>query len=308
MPRRWKASGKAESLTGKKAGPLSGASRRAGERKDQMMLKWKTVLAVLLVLALFPAGVCGEGAPCLDASLSMLENGNPFLNAYNRLTGRNIQARFELGCPYFFGGSDYGLIGKTRKAWQDSTYYKDGVWYPAGFDCAGFTKWVLQESGWQPHPALSTLLDSSAAIPGTEGAAAQDLPGLLQAGDLLVIRHGNYGYHVLMYIGTLLDFGFHPEWLPDGLKDKAGHPLVIHCSSNLDYSERYEAWCRKNANWATTTDGGVMVSILNCSPDGCDGVLKNLDRTASPYFLLEGYHLTVYTTQPTDRTKWVRCR
>ncbi len=267
-------------------------------------------LAVLLMLVwLIPLGAAADVSQgMLETSLSMLEEGNPILEAYDRVSGRGIGARFPLGCPYFFGGNDYEIIGKTRKAWQDSVYYKNGTWYPAGLDCSGFTKWVLKENGIEPHPSLSTLLNTAPEIPGTQGADARALPGLLQAGDLLVIGHEGNGFHVMMYIGTLLDFGFHPEWLPDGLKDKAGHPLMIHCSSNRDYSERYETWCRQNANWAKTTDGGVMVSLLNCSVDGCDGTLKNLDYTESPYFTLEGYHLTVYRTRETDRVKWVRWR
>ncbi len=272
------------------------------------MYKRRIVILALLLAMLLPIGARGDASPYLDASLSMLESGNPFLEAYNRLNGKNIQARFPLGCPYFFGGNDYEIIGRTRKAWQDSIYYKNGTWYPAGFDCSGFTKWVVQEVGYAAHPSLSALLNSSSEVPGTQGADPQTLPGLLKVGDLLVIQHSNYGYHVMMYIGTLLDYGFHPEWLPDALKDKAGHPLVIHCSSNYDYSIRYEQWCRQNANWATTTDGGVMVSLLNCSTEGCDGVLNNLDHTSLPYFTLEGYHLTVSTTHATDRTKWVRYR
>ena len=95
-------------------------------------------LAAVIILPYSAFAV--ERSPELDAALSMLEEGNPFITAYNEQTGADISARFPDGCPYFFGGKDVSLIGKSRKAWESSTYYKEGEWYPAGLDCVGFTR------------------------------------------------------------------------------------------------------------------------------------------------------------------------
>ncbi len=269
----------------------------------------RAVLCVLLLPALLCSGARAvQQTPLLDAALSMLEKGNPFLESYNDLTGAGIEAYCEYGCPYFFGGSDIAWVGSIRECTQNSRYYRTGCWYPGGFDCSGFTKWVMKTAGRREHPSLSTLLTmGECAVPVPEGTDAGSVAASLEAGDLLVLLHEGGGYHVLMYIGTLLDYGYHPEWLPEKLKDKAGYPLVIHCSGNEDYSRRYTQWVFDFPGEAVTTDGGVMVSLLDCSAEGCDGTLMNLDGTSSPYFTLDGYHLTVYTSSVGQAARrWIR--
>ncbi len=277
-----------------------------------MRRSFRTFLCLAAALLLLSA--CAQAVsrcPELDAALSMLEEGNPILEAYNAATGAGIVPRTPNGCPYFFGGSNVDVVGKTMKAWVSSTYYKEGQWYPGGLDCVGFTRWVLTESGRTEHPSLSALMGERGKpwqIPMTEDQPAPILPEFLEVGDLLVIRHLSGGFHVLMYIGTLRGFGFDEGSVSPALRGRLDYPLVIHCSSNRDYSERYTLWIRKNANWANTTDGGVMVSVFGCGDEGCDGVMDNLDRSSFSYFDLGSYHLTVYSPEEGEQMRWIRWR
>jgi len=269
-------------------------------------------LAVMLLLALCPSALAMEESPVLDAGLSLLEEGNPFLEQYNRETGKHIDARFPLGCPYFFGGSKFESIGMTREAWQSSKYYKEGTTYVAGFDCVGFTRWVFKQAGWREHPSLSNLISpyksSNYFITATYSVPDDLVSQYLQPGDLLVLQHASGGYHVMIYIGTLRSFGWTAETLPAALAGDLDYPLVLHCSSNEDYYDRYLAYVREYKPWAQPTDGGVMVSLLNAPTDGCDGVMRNEDGSTLSYYKFFGYNLTVYLTDDVKTMQWVRWR
>ncbi len=264
--------------------------------------------AVLLILSSFARAELR--CPELDAALSMLEKGNPFLERYDEVTGADISARYEYGCPYLFAGSSVKDIGTVTRAWDSSIYYKEGEWYPAGLDCVGFTRWVFSESGRGLHPAISSLLGKSGEkyAVDTRGLGPDRLFEVLEPGDLLAVRHASGGYHILMYAGTLRMFGFTAEEAGKKLEDKLDLPLLIHCSANRDYSGRYLLWVRENARRANTTDGGVMVSIFGCLASDRDGELYNLDRSVLPYYDLSGYHLTVCSLGEGDASRWIRWR
>ena len=64
------------------------------------MKKFKGILLVLLAVMMLVPGFCrADRYRVLDAALSMLEEGNPFLVHYNEDTGADIKARYPLGCP-----------------------------------------------------------------------------------------------------------------------------------------------------------------------------------------------------------------
>ena len=274
----------------------------------------KRLLCLILVLILVtPCALAVSRDPVLDAALSMLEEGNPFLAQYNMQTGANIQARFALGCPYFFGGSDvkaYKTIGKTREAWQSSMYYKEGKTYVAGFDCVGFTRWVLCEAGRDEHPSLGTLISpyksSKYVLTVTYSVPDDMVSQYLQPGDMLVLQHARGGYHIMMFIGTLRTFGWAVNNLPTNLAGLLDYPLVIHCSSNEDYYDRYSQYVRASKPWAEPTDGGVMVSILNAPKVDTNGIMANEDGSSYPYFNFFGYKLTLYRTDDVQTMQWVR--
>lgn len=271
----------------------------------------KKLLALLLALFLcVPQALAMERDPVLDLALSMLEEGNPFLEKYNQETGAGIQARFPLGCPYFFGGTVYDAIGKSLKAWQSSTYYKKDTTYVAGLDCAGFTRWVMKEDGRGLHPSISTLLNTAVSrdfyLPVTYGVPDEYVSQYLIPGDLLAIQHASGGYHIMMYIGTLRTFGWKADALPPKLVRLMDYPLMIHCSSNEDYYDRYTKYVREYKPWAQPTDGGVMVSLLNAPEDDVDDIMINEDK--SSHFVLDfyGYNLTLYSTRDDRMLQWVR--
>ena len=270
------------------------------------LLRVLYLAAVLLLLS--SLALAELRCPELDAALSMLEEGNPFLEKYNAVTGADISARYVNGCPYLFGGTSIKEIGTVTRAWDSSVYYKEGEWYPAGLDCVGFTRWVFAESGRKAHPAISSLLRKSGEnyMIDTGVLKPDRLFEVLEPGDLLAVRHASGGYHIMMYAGTLRLFGFTAEEVGKALEDKLDLPLLIHCSSNRDYSSRYLLWVRENARRANTTDGGVMISIFGCNPSDCDGEMYNLDQSVLPYYDLQGYHLTVCSLEEGDASRWIR--
>ena len=72
--------------------------------------------------------------PVLDAALSLLEEGNPFLWRYNVLTGSSVQPRMPYGVPYLYGGRAESHVFAMapeyvlQQAWTDSPkYYRTGL-------------------------------------------------------------------------------------------------------------------------------------------------------------------------------------
>ncbi len=64
----------------------------------------KVVLLLLILISLlnvFPVSAQVQRHPELDAAFSMIEEGNPFLERYNQLTGADIQAGMNMGSPIF---------------------------------------------------------------------------------------------------------------------------------------------------------------------------------------------------------------
>ena len=83
-----------------------------------ILKKTAALLLALLTAAAFwlPHAARADRYRVLDAALSMLEEGNPFLVHYNEDTGAEIEARFPLGCPYFWGGRRAARILETADA------------------------------------------------------------------------------------------------------------------------------------------------------------------------------------------------
>ena len=87
------------------------------------ILKKICLLTAAVMILLTSAGIA-DRYHVLDAALSMLEEGNPFLTRYNEDTGAGIEARYPLGCPYFWGGRDTEKILEPAHPEQESDYYK----------------------------------------------------------------------------------------------------------------------------------------------------------------------------------------
>ena len=242
-------------------------------------------ICVLTVLALCLASLCPawaevERSPFLDHSLTALEKGNIFIQRYNALTGAEVEDLFELGIPYLFGGSEAGGVFNKwpeyarRACWQSSKFFVEGQTYINGFDCIGFTRWVYRQCGLPEHDTLSNLALNWGQYgenyvfsqrPGQHLPPYEELSASLRVGDLFIMKQPNATYrHIVMYIGTLRDYGFTAEEVPD-LAAYLDYPLVIHCSTHPQYGERFQQFInshREEYGHCYTTDGGVQVSIM----------------------------------------------
>ena len=254
-------------------------------------------LALLCLGSLCAASAEVERSPFLDHAFTALEKGNIFMERYNALTGAGVEAKFELGVPYLFGGTAAGGVFRQwpeyakRECWQNSQFFVEGQIYVNGFDCAGFTRWIYSQCGLPEHDTLSNLslhwgdygenyLYSQRA--GHQLPPYEELSATLRVGDLFIMKPLDATYrHVMMFIGTLRDYGFTAEEVPE-LAAYLDYPLVIHCGTHPQYGERFQRFIdshpEKYGN-CLTTDGGVQVSILGVPLEQapCHAHVQNTD-------------------------------
>ncbi len=269
----------------------------------------KGVLLFLILISLlnvFPVSAQVQRHPELDAAFSMIEEGNPFLERYNQLTGADIQARYEYGVPYFFGGKKVDDLMKIKKPIETTRYYNPKRAYVYGFDCTGFTQWINKQTGKPEHDSLSGMILKYAKYANNH-LPIKDLPfetlhEHLQVGDFLVGKHRSR--HIMMYIGTLEDYGFTAETALEA-KDYLNYPLVIHSGANPFYPERYQRYIEENNLKATTTNGGVCVSIVGVPASGMPHSVESNKETYF-YFDLNGYQLTLYDVTTATSYVWFR--
>ncbi len=257
----------------------------------------KLFLAIIIGIMMLSICVCAqaelEKSPLLDAAFTMIERDNIFQRRYNELTGSNVESLFELGVPYFFGGqkgdnvvSRYPDYLKAKPLERTKFYSPDKV-YIYGFDCSGFTNWIRTSNGLPKHDGLQQMIltyaykraDVEKGVPGhiynyKNDVCYKPMPPYgelyktLRVGDLLVGKHG--ARHIMMYIGTLRDFGFTAEEVPE-LAEYLDYPLVIHCGPNPSYMDRFQKFLDETTDEyysnCVTTNGGVAVSIIGVPPE-----------------------------------------
>lgn len=252
-----------------------------------------TLLLILLCGVCVSANAELEKNPLLDAAFSALEKDNIFQRRYNELTGSNVESLFDLGVPYFFGQqvSNGKLLNKTylvskypeyaiKKCLEVTKTFVKGDLYIYGFDCSGYTRWIYDQCGLGMHPGLQDMITKGQyrqyhlynggknwTSKKKEMPAYNELKDTLQVGDLLVTKHS--ARHIMMYIGTLSDYGFTAEEVPD-LAPYLDNPLVIHCGPSPFYGERFQKLIDENPERygrCHTTNGGVEVSILGVKPE-----------------------------------------
>lgn len=271
-----------------------------------------------------------ERSALLDAALSMLEAGNPFLEAYNEITGANIEALFELGMPYFFGGKHDQYVDGVprmfsrmpeyakRTCWEETKFYRKDAYYLYGLDCSGYTQWILSEVGWPEHDKLDAMINQWGKYgetnhvyshrAGKEMPAFNELAATLEVGDLLVGNRG--GRHIMMFIGTLRQFGFTEETAPE-LADYLDYALVIHCGSNPDYGARIQQYLDEHADdpyYANvlTTDGGVNVSIIGVPLEDAPHHGTDSGNEFSWFELPDGTKITIWDLPSCTSFCWFR--
>ena len=294
------------------------------------MLRKAVPVLLALCLLVLPAACIAQAlqSDMTEAAFTMLEEGNPFTARYEKLTGREITPLFPLGVTYFFGGiakpsgTGYFYISYpnyyVRQCEKSSGYFRKGMKYLYGVDCAGFTRYVCMACGKQQPPALSALLTDWNLRQyhvydyreGFEAPAYAQLHETLQAGDMLVIRHESSEYrHIMMYIGTLRDFGYTAEEEPS-LADWLDDPLVIHCGTSPFYGERFQKLIDSDPErygQCQTTDGGVAVSILGPDPEDAPEH-GHIQQSDFDWFEMRdgGYMLTVIRMTDVKYYCWYR--
>lgn len=289
------------------------------------MLK-KTLAFLLVILLLFtslPAFAEVERSPYLDAAFSCLEKDNIFQRRYNEITGANVESVLELGIPYYFGGNDMERITSRApeysryKCWETTKFYRKDKLYVDGFDCSGFTQWVYAQVGMPRHDSLSNMIlkweyerNGSHLYnhrPGHEMPPYDQLKDTLQVGDLLVGKQS--ARHIMMYIGTLADYNFTSEEVPE-LAEYLDYPLVIHCGTSPVYGARFQEYIDNGGEYfekVNTTNGGVQVSIIGVPLDKAP-VQEHVQITDYSYFLLDNGNcpLTIWDLPSCTSFCWFR--
>lgn len=273
------------------------------------------VVSLMVLLMGFHQGASAKTAPSpvLDAAFSLLEEGNPILLRYNRLTGSRVQARFKYGVPYFFGGRQLEKVLRVMGPWQESRYYKFNNFYVYGFDCTGLTQWSLRQAGYPVHPKISDLMQFRGLYQDNilpfDSLPLDKIHDQAIAGDLLLQRKPG-GYHIMLYAGTLRDYGYREEDLPAPLAAYVDHPLMIHSGENHFYYGRYAQWVKEHIKETRVTlpDGGVMLSVLGkIKPKALSiGLVPGEAGNVVYYFDLEGYPLTVIDPEQAASRLWFR--
>ena len=300
----------------------------------------KSLFALLLaMMTLFSVPVLAQAEetvklvrqdPLLDAAFSMLEEGNPFLNAYNEITGANVTVHFKYGLPYFFGGTyDYMINGKQhlfsrapeyakRSCWEQTKFYDKGKTYLYGLDCSGYTRWIYNEVGWPRHDKLSAMINEYGKYgktnhvyshrPGKEMPPYDELAATLQLGDLLVAKEG--ARHVMMFIGTLREFGFTAQTAPE-LADYLDYTLVIHSGPNPDYGPRMQKYLDEHAddpyyNNINIPNGGVNVSIIGVPVQDAPHQVEDSNVLYHYFELPDGYKITIWDLEAATSFCWFR--
>lgn len=228
----------------------------------------------------------------LDKAFAMLEEKNSFLLRYNAITGAGIQSLFPQGVPYFWGGRSYNVLRElypeynTLAAWQSSPlYYRQGTLYLYGFDCVGFVKAVCSLAkrpvsrnfyelfAWEYcNDGYHIWCKSDHPMPEDWTCVAEKL----EIGDILVVYHP--GMHVMMYIGTLRDYGYTEKQIPY-LADYLDYPLMIQCGEDPMCYIRFSQYINTSENEriqkATPPDGGVSICIIGVSVEDAEYIIRS---------------------------------
>ncbi len=289
-----------------------------------------------------------QRSPYLDIAFSCLEEGNPILTRYNALTGAGIEPMLRTGMPYYFGGQDYNRLLTVGSIQETTRYGIKGQKYVYGFDCVGYIRYIQTQMGDELVPSLSEMILkrtgqfkdyvltdvmaltapfslswNSADIviapgqrvkkprkyPGTEAEREvfAQVSAMLEPGDLHTANHG--GRHVMMYIGTLRQYGYTAEAAGE-MADYLDYPLFINCVWNPDYVDRMAQYIAEEGLKALPNRGGVCITIVGPRNADAPHMIPDTERVQRPknfyYFELEGYHLSVLDLSAATSYVWWR--
>ena len=272
----------------------------------------KKLLSLLCLMTLLCASASAElvQSPYLDVAFSALEEGNPFVARYEEATGVEITPLISTGIPYTFGGRDSQYLFMVRKITQVSKYGAVGTKCIWGFDCSGFTRWIQQQVGDKEHPGLTEMilkrsqykeyrmedlvLKGGKYTPSYfkgEKLTIEEITERLQVSDLLAAKHS--GRHVLMYIGTLRDYGYDEESAGEAAAF-LDYPLMINCGNDPNYIARTQQYIDENGLDAKPSKGGVTISIIGMAETDAPHLNESGAKPFYYYELADGYQLSVY--------------
>ena len=281
-------------------------------------------LGALVLILLFCAQALAlpEADDLIEVAFVMLEKENPFIPRFEARSGRTVEVLFEQGMPYMFGGKhSAGMTNlwpdyQPRLCRQGSDYFKEGNYYLFGMDCSGYTNYINKFAHRRLHDTLGKMMmnEEYAANRICESAEGKEMPAwaemkdCLEVGDFLLLHDKGSRYrHILMYIGTMRDFGYTAEDEP-ALAEYLDYPLVIHCGLSPVYGERMQRVIDSKPeiyHRCTTTDGGVQISILGVDPEKAPEHVT-VQGNDFDYFTMndKGYVLTVVRMR--DEYCWFR--
>jgi len=249
-----------------------------------------------------------EAKKYLNVALTMMEENNPITRMYNQNCGGMVQARFKYGVPYLFGGMHESSLLRARYASQNSNYYSTEKLYLGGFDCIGFARWLHNQAGMNTLPAISDIpKQNKKNLVSVKGKTFPEWSELMKVGDSIAIAYKGGGYHIMVYIGTLRDFGYTEGMLGD-LAPYIDYPLAIHCGMNNYHTAWYTQYLTEvGYSSVTPPDGGVTISVIGAPYKKCphtETMWKGTKNVKTFYwFDLEGYNLT--SIDPTaDGIRW----
>ena len=301
----WDAKGPATAWLAEGAEPLC---LEPDYRKNQRGFRVATDSACLQIvfstsarLPAFPADRIRED-PLYDATLSLLEQESPFIARYDETADSLLQAQLPLGVPYYFAGRNPEKFLHRYFPRSTTDYYRPDHMYFCGLDCIGLTYLAWEARGLEEHPSIPTLLQRGIGSKALEGNAPEGWPALLRPGDLIALQHGTL--HILMYLGTLRQFG----WTEEDSGEAAeilDAPLVIHCGENPFYHARYQAYIQE-MGYANTfpPDGGVTVSVVRRTAEEAPHGGEAPWGRYFGWFLADGSPLTVFPLADCTKIAW----
>ncbi|NMD38188.1 MAG: C40 family peptidase [Christensenellaceae bacterium] len=263
----------------------------------------KCILFLLIILLnISPADAALQSCDLLEAALSMLPANHEIIKLYNNKAEALLMAKYDGGVPYYFAGVNENILLKPRIPQQESAYYKPDKMYLYGFDCKGYTRWCYEEQGLKEHPSLDAIAADKQNHLNIDNIPANEKHKYLNVGDLLVGRRPQR--HVLMYIGTLRDYG-----LDESNFDFAPYldnPLVIHSGNNPFYYDYYKNYIKSMGLRSTPPRGGVTVSLLYIDPKLAPYHRKDVWNKDYAYFLLNDTVISVYDVNQKEEFHWWR--
>lgn len=276
---------------------LSGFGFRVREDSATLQLTFSTSSD----LPLFPCDRV-QDRPFYEAALSMLEEGNPFIEHYDDTADSLITASLPLGVPYYYAGRTEEKFLNRYYPQTITNYYRPDRMYFCGLDCVGMTRLVYEKSGMERHPSIIAMLARALGTSALQSRDPSEWPSLLLPGELFCVHHGTY--HVMMYLGTLRQFG----WTEADAGEAApllDDPLVIHCGGNPFYYDRYLAFIQQKGYRNTyPPDGGVTVSVIrSTNKDAPHTMTANWGKFFG-WYLLGDYPLLVFPLDDCTEMAW----